>query len=155
MSFVFHYDPENKVLTATSDLMSFYIHITATDPNDNVEDGNTLYERAWVDQKLFVHGLAKNLDKGLGSFQSGLHDKVGGRQRFDTDGPEIDIADPRFTLEDEFIVIDVDQMQIKIINTPEHREGLSNELKKMLDEIEWVCTYEWFEEELREIENAT
>lgn len=153
-SFVFKYDTKHKFLTATSDLISFRIHVEAADPNENEEDGNTLFERAWMDQKLFAHGLAKNRDDGGGNFQSGLHRKIEGRQRFDTDGPEIDLADPHFSIEGDYIVIGVDQMEIKIINTPEHRKGLSDALKTMLNEVHWVCTHDWVEGELKAIDEG-
>jgi hypothetical protein len=153
-SFVFNYDVKTKVMRATSDLFSFYFHVAAADPNENEVEGNTLFERAWMEQKLFAHGLAKNRDVGGGPFQSGLHRKIKGRKRFDTDGPEIDLADPFFSIENEFIVINVDQMEIKISNTPEHRKGLSDELKKMLNEVDWVCTHNWVEGELKAIDEG-
>jgi len=153
-SFVFNYDTKNKVLAATCNLFSFYIHVAAADPNENEVDGNTLFERAWMDQKLFAHGLAKNRDDGGGRFQSGLHRKIKGRQHFDTDGPEVDLADPEFSIEDDSIVIQVDQMDIKIPNTPEHRKGLSDELKKILNQVDWVCTHDWVEGELTTIDEG-
>ena len=141
MSVVFDYNSTLRVLTATVEGISTAIHVKATDPN-LADDGNDLYERAWMEQTLFIRKLEKNIEYGA-QFQTGLR-----RGTAVTNDPLSDSADPEFELDSRLIKISVCRIHVTCENTEANREGLAAELRKVMEPVRWKCRFSAFYDDI-------